>query len=167
MPGGRTPEERFMEIINTLEQRIAALEAKPIQIPIVDADPSTDYRGNIWMFQDGRLHIRLPDGTMQELVGSMTSGSSTTTPKPVVPPQPVQTDFTWDATWSQAYRQAGGFTGGDAESLYYGDSGESSYNGRQSSLIGFDYANIQATLAGATVNKAGIYLFNKPTWAGT
>ena len=164
MGAGRTPEERFLEIIDGLQKRIVALEARPLQIPIVDTDPPETYKGNIWMFSDGRLHLRLNDGTIQEFTSGVSSGDSSGSAAPVVPPQPVQRETTWAATWSQAYRQSGGYTGGDQENLYYGNSGESSYNGRQSSLIGFDYANIQATLAGSVINKVEVYLYNEHTW---
>jgi hypothetical protein len=74
MATGRTPEERFLEIIAQMQERINALEARPLQIPILDTDPSASYKGNIWAFQDGRIHIRLADGTIQELAGSSSSG---------------------------------------------------------------------------------------------
>lgn len=164
MAVGRTPEERFLEIIDGLQQRISALEARPLQIPILDADPPITYKGNVWMFSDGRLHIRLNDGTVQEFTAGVTSGGTSGTSAPVVPPQPITYETAWSATWTQAYRQSGGVTGGDQQKLYYGNSGESSYNGRQSSLIGFDYAAIQAALAGAVINKVEIYLYNEHTW---
>lgn len=163
MGAGRTPEERFLEIISGLERRIASLESRPVQIPALNADPTTDYKGNIWIFQDGRIHIRLPDGTISEVSGGVTSGGSSGTPVPVVPPQPVLQSQEWPALWSQAYRASGGFTGGDAQSLYYGNSGDS-YNGRQSSLIGFDYSAIATALSGSTINKVEVFLYNKHTY---
>lgn len=167
MPGGRTPEERFYQIINDLQARVNALEARPVQIPMVDEDPPVGYTGNVWGFQDGRVKVRLPDGTVKEITAADSSGDTSVTPKPVTPPQPTLQQATWAATWTQAYRQSGGFTGGDQEKLYYGNSGASSYNGRQSSLIGFDYGSIASTLSGATVNGVRLYLYNEHTWAGS
>jgi hypothetical protein len=167
MGAARTPEERFLEIIDGLKQRIAALEARPLQIPIVDADLSSDYKGNVWMFSDGRLHLRLNDGSIVEFTSGTSGGGSSGTPAPPVPPQPITYETVWSATWTQAYRAAGGFTGGDNEKLYYGNSGASSYNGRQSSLIGFDYAAIATALSGATVNSVSVYLYNEHTWASS
>lgn len=160
MAVGRTPEERFFEIINQMQDRINQLEARPVQIPVVDADPNFPYAGNIWMFQDGRIHVRLSDGTIQELAGSVSSGPTSGIPKPPSPAQPTRQFGQWYATWSQAYRTSGGVTGGDPKTLYYGNSGGDAYNGRQSSLIGFDYDSIQATLVGGTINKVEIFLFS-------
>src|SRR5688500_13333985 len=110
---GRTPEERFLEMIAGLEARINQLESRPLQIPILDADAPAAYKGNIWAFQDGRIHLRLPDGTIKEFTGFTSSGSSSGTAKPPVVAQPVTQAVTWNATWSQAYRESGGFTGGN------------------------------------------------------
>lgn len=167
MAVGRTPEERFYQEIQKLQDRINQLESSPLQIPYLNADPTTDYKGNIWMFQDGRVHIRLKDGTIKELVTSASSGGTSGTPNPATPAQPITTFKTWTAQWSQAYRQSGGFTGGTQTYLYYGNSGESSFNGTQHSLIGFDYADIQSTLSGATINKVEIFLDSLHTWAGS
>jgi hypothetical protein len=161
---GRTPEERFLEIIQKYEARISALESAPLQIPMVNADPTTDYKGNIWMFADGRLHVRLPSGTIKEFTSVATSGAASATSQPTVPAQPVTTTFEWAATWSQAYRQSGGFTGGTATYLYYGNSHEDTFNGTQTSLIGFNASAIAAVLAGATINKVEIYLDNIHTY---
>lgn len=163
MAVGRTPEERFFEIINQMQERINKLEARPLQVPIVDVDPGASYAGNIWAFQDGRIHIRLTDGSIQELQGSASSGPLTGVLKPTAPPQPTVQRAEWSAVWSQAYRDAGGFTGGDAETLYYGNDGTAP-NGRQTSLVGFDYSSIQTTLSGAVINKVEIYLYNKDTY---
>lgn len=167
MAVGRTPEERFFQTITDLQARINQLEARPLQIPYLNADPSTDYKGNIWMFQDGRVHIRLADGTIKELVTSASSGGTSGTPNPTIPAQPVTVSKTWTATWSQAYRQSGGFTGSNQNYLYYGNSGESSFNGTQHSLIGFDYADIATFLSGSTINSVEIFLDSLHTWANS
>lgn len=164
---GRTPEERFYQEIQKLQDRINQLESRPLQIPYLNADPSTDFKGNIWMFQDGRVHIRLADGTIKELVTSASSGGTSGTPNPAVPAQPITTSKTWPATWSQAYRQSGGFTGSNQTYLYYGNSGDSAFNGTQHSLVGFDYADIQTFLAGSTINKVEIFLDSLHTWANS
>lgn len=163
MAMGRTPEERFIDEINSLKQQIAELQARTIQVPVFNADPTTDFKGNIWMFQDGRVHIRLADGTIKELVTSASSGGTSGTSAPAVPAQPTVQVGEWEAVWSQAYRQSGGFTGSNPNYLYYGSAGDS-YNGKQTSLVGFDYAAISAALAGAVINSVEIGINNLHTW---
>lgn len=161
----RTPREAFLNEINALKARISVLEAKPIQLPMVDADPPAGFKGNVVFFADGRMHIVTPDGTIWEFTGTSSTGASSGTPQPTVPPQPVtRTDF-WDAQWTQAYRASGGLTGGDSRFLYYGNSHEDSgFNGNQTSLIGFDYTAIQTALAGARVDGVTIQFYNVHTY---
>lgn len=163
MATGRTPEERFFGIVKQLQDRIDALEARPLQIPIVDED-SGDFAGNIWAFQDGRVRVRLADGTVREIITTASTGATTTVPRPVVPPQSRVQQKSWPALWSQAYRFDGSVTGGSAHKLYYGNDGNP-VNGRQSSLIGFDYADITSTLSGSTVNKVELFLHNDWTYS--
>jgi hypothetical protein len=124
--------------------------------------PDSSYAGNIWAYPDGRLIVKLKDGTLRQYTSASASAPSGTNPTP--PPQPTTRVSAWTATWSQAYRSSGGFTGGDDRYLYYGNSGESSYNGRQKSLIGFDYATIASTLAGSTITACRLFLYNIHTW---
>lgn len=165
MAVGRTPDERFVGEINSLKEQIAALQARPLQIPYVDTDPSTDYKGNIWMFQDGRVRIRLADGTIKELATVASTGATSGTAKPAIAAQPITRVLDVAATWSQAYRQAGPFTGSNpSTNLYYGYVGDS-FNGRQSSLVGFDYTTIASLLSGSTVTKVELYLQPLHTWS--
>lgn len=164
---GRTPEERFVRYIRELEDRIASLQNRPLQIPYLDADPTTDYAGNIWMFQDGRVRIRLADGTIKELATVASTGATSGTAKPAVAAQTTTKYLTASATFTKSYRQSGGETGGNHTYLYYGDSGESSFNGKQQSIIGFNSGSIAATLAGAIIDKVELYLYNIHTWAGS
>ena len=163
---GRTPEERFTQYIRDLEDKIALLQNRPFQIPYLDEDPDTDYAGNVWMFQDGRVRVRLPDGTVKELALSASTGSTSGTAKPAVPAQQTTKTITKSATFSRSYRQSGGETGGTHTYLYYGNSGESSFNGRQQSIVGFDHAAITAALAGATITQVRLFLYNIHTWSG-
>lgn len=161
-PPGRTPEEQFQAQIDDLKSQIAELRSRPLYLPVLEAVPDASYAGNFWAYPDGRLVFRLKDGTLRQLSSASASVPAGSNPPP--PPQPTTRIGTYTATWSQAYRESGAFTGGDSNNLYYGSSGEGSYNGRQKSLIGFDYATIASDLAGSTISSVKLYLFNTHTW---
>jgi hypothetical protein len=157
----RDPIEKMAQKIAALERTVNELSTKPLVIPIVQADPGTDYAGNIWAYPDGRVIIRMKDNTLRQATTASAAAPSGSNPTP--PAQPTTRQTLWTAQWGQAYRASGGFTGSDNSKLQYGSSGDS-YNGRQRSLIGFDYASIQSTLAGATVNRVQFWIYNMHTW---
>lgn len=93
---------------------------------------------------------------------SIRANNSRAASPPPPPPTPKQTyDRTFSATWSASYR-ANGTRWAEGDKCYqgYGDS----FNGNQASLIGFDYATINALLAGATIKSASLQLHNWHTW---
>lgn len=137
------------------------LSTAPLLVPVLNADPGTDYPGNFWCMPDGKLRLRLKDGTIKEYSPVAPTVPAATNPAP--PPQPVTRQNTWTATWGQAYRANGGTTGGTGSMLYQGSSGDS-YNGRQRSLIGFDYASIQSALAGSNVIGVELWLYTNHTY---
>jgi len=66
-----TSREQFPGHLQSLVNRIVALEeqleaerGRAFRVPVVDADPDPDDPTNLWLFADGRLRARLPDGTV-------------------------------------------------------------------------------------------------------
>lgn len=143
------PIQALAERIARMEERLNGEATRPLIVPQVSADPSTAYQTNIWVLGDGSLRIRLADGTVKAY--APIAPPAPPAPPAAPPPQPVTRQAVWEATWGQAYRASGGFTGGTASMLYWGSSGDS-YNGRQRSLVGFDYASIQSALSGSWIS---------------
>lgn len=155
----RSAEEKLAKVISGLQDRITALESAGLRLPFVDADPAAQY-GNVWMFNDNKVHIRKPDGTIREIITTAPGGTGTGTP---LPPAPVQTSThrsEWAASWSQTYRQSGAQRSEDTLHVGYADS----YNGRQTSLVGFPFATIRSALAGASITKVELYLYATHCW---
>lgn len=74
-------------------------------------------------------------------------------------PPPQNYTKTYTATWHASYRSDGSFNGFAARlsNVIQGDS-QTGVNGNQRGLIGFDFATIQADLAGATITSASVTL---------
>lgn len=153
---GRTDIERLAKRIKALEDQVTALTAAGASVPFVDANPDVAY-GNLWMFNDNKLRIRKPDGTIREVITTAAAGTTTGTGLPAAPAQPKLFQGTWVATFSQTYQQDG-----DQRSesfLHVGTPGGDSFNGRQTSLVGFPFATIAAALAGARISRVWLYLY--------
>lgn len=164
-PPGITPADDFGAEIADLKRQIQELKAQPLYLPILPANPDASYAGNMWADPNGVLYFRRKDGTIRQISSAAAGAPSGSNPTP--PAQPVTHQDTWSATWAQAYRSSGGKTGGDNSYLYYGNSGSSSYNGRQKSLVNFNYTAIAAALAGSTISSVDIFLYNVHTWANS
>lgn len=156
----RDPVEALAQRLDDLQKQITDLSTKDIIIPVVNADPGTAFAGNIWAYPDGKLNVRLKDGTVKQY--SPVTPAAPTVSNPTPTPQPVTHQGTWTAQWGQAYRASGAQTGGNNTYLYQGNG--DSFNGRQRSLIGFDYASIQSALSGANVTGVRLYLTVAHTW---
>ena len=52
--------------IAEMQRRIEALESRPVRIPFLDADPPATDPANIWGFEDKRLRVRQPGGSISE-----------------------------------------------------------------------------------------------------
>lgn len=157
----RDPISDLAQRIQALERQVTDLSTRPLLVPILDNLPSVDYPGNIWMYPDGRIVARMKDATVRQVATVSATAAAGANPAP--PTQATTRTTEWTAQWGQAYRQSGGFTGGDNSRLVQGSSGDS-YNGKQASLIGFDYASIQSALAGSTVSSIRIWLYSLHTW---
>lgn len=87
-------------------------------------------------------------------------------PPPPDPDPVVTTTKSWYATWTRSYDSDNGTRqGDDTTDMYQGYI--SGTHGNTRSLAGFDYANIQATLAGATINKITVTYKMKHAWASS
>lgn len=158
----RDPNEAFAQRIARLEATISELSTSPFIVPIVNSDPAADVLTNLWAYPDGKLNLRLKDGTIKQY--APVAPAPPPAPPAPPPPQPVTRQNTWTATWGQAYRANGGTTGANNAYLYQGSSGGDSYNGRQRSLIGFDHASIQSALAGSQIAAVEMWLYMRHTY---
>lgn len=106
----------------------------------------------------------------QKSMGTGTFPSPTPAPPDDSPnppqPDPVQSyKHTWWATWARSYDSDGGTRqGDDTTDLYQGYI--SGTHGNTRSLFGFDYADMQSRLAGATIDKVTITYRVKYAWGG-
>lgn len=161
-PPARDPISQLVQQIAQLQKSIVDLSTKPLLIPILDADPGTGYAGNCWVYPDGRLVVRMKDGSLQQFSSVAAAAAAGSNPAPVA--QPITRTDSWTAQWGQQYRASGGYTGSDNSHIGQGSSGGDSYNGRQRSLIGFDYASIQSALSGASISGCRLWIYNLRTW---
>lgn len=152
-------EARFLEWI---DERIRSQAARSFVVPLLDANPPTTDPTNMWVLTDGRLRVRWWDGSAWQ-VREFTPVAPTS-PTPPAPPSPGPSPTTrskiWTATWSQSYRSSGApRTDQGTKFMYYGSSGDS-FNGRNRSLAGFDYADIVSSLSGSTVKRVQLKMTN-------
>lgn len=88
----------------------------------------------------------------------------TATPPAAPTPDPVAFTYTFRPTWDASYR--GDSVKRSTPHLYQGFTNDSggSINGNNRALIGFNYADIAAKLAGATITSANLYLSVQHTY---
>jgi hypothetical protein len=72
--------------------------------------------------------------------------------------------FKYYATWANSYGDGDINDSSHRDELNY--QGESSYHGEESSLWGFDYAQMQTDLAGLEIESVGVRLTSRWTYAG-
>lgn len=161
------PVEELGASIRLLQDRIRVLESNPIaRIPVLAADPPETDPVNWWLLPDGRMRARHlnTSGTAfvyREWVATAPgSGSSAAPPAPPAAAPQTQPELVAGAIWSRSYRQSGNARTDDGVvRLYYGSSGDG-FNGRNRSLIGFDFASIAAALTGSTIISVKMDLYN-------
>jgi hypothetical protein len=156
----RHPNDALAQRIAALEKRITDLSTAPLVVPVVNADPGTGYAGNIWAYPDGKLNVRMKDGTIKQYASVAPAAPTASNPTP--PTQPITRQNVWVAQWGKAYRASGAQTGANNSMLYQGNG--DSFNGRQRSLIGFDYAAIQSALSGSDVTGVAVWFEMYHTW---
>lgn len=158
--------------IDALRDRIAQMEATirdlstpgPFRIPVLPDNPPETDPTNLWLLADGRLRSRYLNSTGTAYVYKEYSpiAPTGTTPPPTAPPPaaPITYTSSFGAIWSQSYRQSGpARTDDGTKYLYYGSSGDS-FNGRNRSLIGFNYGSIASALDGSTVKSVQLNMTN-------
>jgi hypothetical protein len=160
------PYQQLAEQIRLLQAEVRDLRRpRPFLIPVLSADPPTSDPTNMWLFPDGRLRARHlnPAGSAfvtREWVP--TAAGAATTGTAIAPPTsaPTTRQTEWSATYTQSYRQSGAArTDAGVVQAYYGSSGDA-FNGRNRSLVGFDYAAIAAELAGSTILDVWVRMVN-------
>lgn len=141
-------------------------------IPTLNNDPAASTNIDIWLIaSNGQIRIRAANGDVYrynaETPASTPAATKPRTPPKPKPPNPTKKRYAkvWSATWSESYEGDGGRRT-DNNHLYFGNY-PSSGRGRQRSLIGFDYAGIQAALSGATINKVELYLHNLHSYSNS
>lgn len=146
-------EHREYQEWRDLLRRVRALEQRQPNVPILDTDPPADSPLNFWLMTDGRLRYRLENGTIKEVGSADPTGGAA---PPVVVEATTQTyRKTYHATWSRSFQGDGSVR--STSSMYFGYY-PSGYNGRQKSMFGLPYSDIQTDLAGASIKKVEIFL---------
>lgn len=164
------PLDQMSQAIAELQGKVRELSApQSFRLPILAADPPVTDPINIWLLPDGRLRARHRNTAdtawvIREWVATAAGSTSSGTAPAPPPPAPVTRQDSWTAQWSQSYRQSGAArTDLGVTHLYYGSSGDG-FNGRNRSLIGFDYAAIASALSGSTVLSVSLRLINIHSW---
>lgn len=159
-----SPEVEFSRYLQQLEARIANLETKAPNFPVLEVDPPDSSNINWWMFPDGRIRTRFRSNsvepvtyTIMEYAPVSTPGppNNTVSPLPDQPVPPISRVSTYEAVWSAGYKQDASLRSDIPEYLPFGYNSQS---GRNRSLIGFDYAQIQTDLSGSTVTNISLRL---------
>lgn len=142
--------------IASLRRELDDVKSAPARIPVLGADPPASDTTNVWLFPDGRLRWRKPSGVVAEFTPVASPGSSTSTvAKPSVT-QPKSYAVEYAALWSQTYKGDDTKRIDDPTRVHFGRLDAA--NGRQKTLLGFDYAAIQTALTGASVKSVELYL---------
>lgn len=180
---GTDAVSRLAKEIQSLQATVRDLaRPRPVIIPILNTTPDTTDPTNIWLLPDGRLRIRhrntadtawvirefqettqaiqAHNNSLHASAAAAGAGSGTSGTAPAPPKAAAKTyTSTWYGAWSASYKgDDSKRTEYSGKRLYYGYS--DSYNGRQKSLIGFNYSDIQTKLAGSTIKSVKFKLNN-------
>lgn len=170
MPSYRRTASEEEQLLKALLDRVRGELQQPQRfvIPVLQNDPSEQDPTNLWMRPDGRLRGRYWNGSTYTYLDYPLRSDITSPPAvPAAPPPPpkptaaITRKTVWTALWTQTY-QGDGDKRTDTRGnnyLVYGNSGDS-FNGTQRSLIGFDYAAIQAALSGSVLRSVQLKMTN-------
>ncbi len=150
---------RLADYLINLRDRAGQYNTPGATIPALSEDPPATSLTNMWLL-DGRLRMRLPDGTVVQT--TMTATGSSTATVPIVtdtPPSRYQDDY--KATWGVTYCPTHGQEAGSL--LYYG--GDDGTHGNRKIMLGFNAAAIASDLSGAVVRNVQIRLLNVNSWS--
>jgi hypothetical protein len=136
-----------------LRAQVDAVRETGFRIPVLNADPPAGDPTNVWLFADGRLRVRLPNGTVQQVI--MTAGGATTSSvaKPANP-SPVTYQTEWAAVWTQTYNTAGAQSGTGIEL----QAGRATDGQTYKAAWSFNTTAARAALAGARIMNAEVFL---------
>lgn len=166
---GTDPMAQFTAQLAEIRRMAEEANRKQLTIPVLNADPPETDPTNIWLLADGRMRARHLNTAgsawvYREWVSSAPGSGSSATAPAAPPTVAVTREDSWPAIWSQSYRGNNSpRTDAGTVRLYYGSSGDS-FNGKNKSLMGFDYAGIAAALAGSTVNAVWLTMTNLHTY---
>lgn len=153
--------QRLANSILGIQDQVDALRLRASTILVTDTDPDTDDPTNVWLFPDGRLRVRLPDGTIRSIqlntVAATDTASTVAMPADEAVPKTFQAEYTatWDAVYAGATHGSGVRTG--VSTLRWGPADRGAF-GNQRAMVGFDATTIAADLAGARVTDVEAFL---------
>ena len=157
MPGipNLDPLQRAILEQQNLLKRVNVLEQQTPQLPMLNADPPASSGINMWILTDGRVRIRLPNGTIKELAGT-TPGSGTSGSPVPTPTTHTPHTATFYPVWSMCYKQNGATQRGSTK-LYYGfEPTPQFFYGMNMSIIVFP-STIPTLLSAAKINWIHFY----------
>jgi hypothetical protein len=108
----------------------------------------------MWGFNDNRLRLRKPDGTIREIVTTAPGATTSSVPLGTAADIELQ-QAVYAATWGKGYCQAHGAV--DGEIFGYGIAPT---HGLRRIMLGFDHATIAADLAGSVIRTAELSMSN-------
>jgi hypothetical protein len=149
----RTSQQMARMLQRTLK---ATKKAAGFVLPFRDADPPATDPMNAWMFNDDRIRIRKPDGTIREIV-TTTPGSSTSSVALPTVADPVAFTLTYPATWARSFCTLHGVE--DAAQLWYGPDPQG-IHGVRTIMVGFTDAVLRGDFAGAVVRRVELFMSN-------
>ncbi len=153
--------KRFANKLRTIDGRARQYRSPGLMLPILAADPDPDEATNMWMLADGRLRVRMPDGTVMQASLTVT-GSPTSTVALPADPSPERYEKIYTATWARTFCTLHGVETGP--SLGYGKDAQ---HGNRQAMIGFSTATIAADLAGAVIRSVELSMLNTAAWDPT
>lgn len=159
-PGGM---QALANALSRLREEVAGLRETGFRVPVLSADPPAGDPTNMWMFPDGRLRVRLPNGTVQQLTTAAGGGTTSTVAKPA-DPLPVTYSTEWSAQWDRTYDASGALVTGLPSGVFVYGKAPSDPNQRRT-MIGFDAAAIRTAITGARIVSIDLRLQNLETVA--
>lgn len=148
--------QRLANELADLREAVTNLRERGSRIPVLGADPDPLDPANLWLLADGRLRVRLPDGTVASYTPGAV-GSSTSAVALPAETTPASWVTTYTATWTQTYLEDG--TPRSTTLAYYGRQPDGQY-GLQRTMIGFDQAQVAADLGTGRVVSVELFLHN-------
>lgn len=123
-------------------------------LPFFNSDPADGDPTTMWGFNDDRIRIRKPDGTIREIVTTAPGASTSSVALPTEADMELYST-TYAATWGRSFCELHGAETGAAVGY-----GTAVGHGLRRVMLGFDIAQMISDLSGATIRTAEFHMVN-------